>query len=358
MSPADGSMNISMPETPPPELPATPATPSPEAIPGDLLSLRQLAAALSVDPGQLSKESKRPGFPKHPTPAGVGFLVEEVRAWRQGNVRRKKIVQPSTSPAQERKAADRHEGTEAWRHEGNERGGGAGESSTRPAQEREKNSPPPSTAAEALDQSKAGGSAGESIAAEVRGVAAASCPPQVCSPQAGPMPVVGFVPPPPEPPDPEERSVLDILRSGTASPIEISRAAVQLAARRVAKAQSKGGLAPNDLESLKKSLQELRQGEAADIELGKVRGELIPIGDVKAIVGELCARLVQVCSVLENSIATELSIWLNDPKVHSWSADDRKLRVREFVAKTCAEVRTLAADEIDGLIEKASAEAE
>jgi hypothetical protein len=166
----------------------------------------------------------------------------------------------------------------------------------------------------------------------------------------------GVAPAATEPPDPKDESVLEILQSARASPLEISRAAVQLTARRVAKAHLKHGLGPNDLEALKKCLQELRQGEAADIELGQIRGSLVPLWEVKAIVGECCARLVQVCSVLENALAAELAIWMADAHMAALSADERKLIVRAFVQKTCNEIRAKDADDVVKMLAAAAGE--
>jgi hypothetical protein len=270
------------------------------APPGDLLSLRQLAAALAVDPGQLSKESRRPGFPAR---VGGLYSLGHVRQWRAGNVRQKKIS-PPTPPAQVReKKFEGVKGVKGMK-------GGAGQGRLRDA-----------------------------------------------TASAAPAPPPAFFPPPSslgEPLNAEGLAAVDVMTSAKSSALEKTEAAVALVAAQVA-ADAKGGrLTPNRLESFKKLLQELRQS-TADYRIEAIaKREWIAISDVKAIVGELCARLVQVCSMLENSIATELAIWISDPKVQSLSADDRKLKVREFVAKTCNEIRTLTADEIEKLIAKAS----
>lgn len=145
-------------------------------------------------------------------------------------------------------------------------------------------------------------------------------------------------------------ALLDVLNSPTSSALEISRAAMQLASRRVARAHRDKALGHNDFDGLKKALQELRTAEAGYIELEKQRGGLIARDDVRAIVAECCGRLVRVLGILENSIAMEFSIWLSDPKVTQMGADERTRLIRAYVAKITREARTTEADEIDLLI--------
>lgn len=58
------------------------------------LKLKELAAALGVDAGQLSRETKRAGFPCDIVAGSKLFSVDEVRAWREANIRiRPKPVQ-------------------------------------------------------------------------------------------------------------------------------------------------------------------------------------------------------------------------------------------------------------------------
>ena len=129
------------------------------------------------------------------------------------------------------------------------------------------------------------------------------------------------------------------MLSGSATAIEISRAAAQLAARSVARSALNNELNASQLDGLKKTLGELRTAEADYIELAKSQRMLIERGEVEAIVGQCCSRLVRCLGNLENSIAQEFSIWLADPKVLAMDADARGRMVRAFVAKTCGEVR-------------------
>jgi hypothetical protein len=145
---------------------------------------------------------------------------------------------------------------------------------------------------------------------------------------------------------------IQTLMSGRASAIDITRAAMQMASRRVGRAAVGGTLGANDLDGLKKTLQELRAAEASYIELETAKRGLIPRAEVLAIVGAAVGRLVRVASILENAISTEFSIWLGDPKVRDLPTDARARKVREFVAKTTADVRRMEADGVEHMIRK------
>lgn len=272
------------------------SAPDPTNSAPELLTLRGVAKALGIDAGQLSKESSRPGFPRRQVGEDIFYDADEVLRWRQSNVRRKKDPRrPSPTIPAEPRVVDRP--------------------SPAPAM-------PP-------------------------GLHRAS--PPAASPD----------PPPPAAPQLDldvDADFLRVLLSGTGTPIEISRATVQIAARRVARAHLIDRLGPNDLDGLKKALQELRTAEAGYIELEQSRRGLIPRDEVKQIIGDCCSRLVRVLSILENSIAMELSIWLADPKTAEMPAEDRARLVRGYVAKVTREARTAEADDVERLINKPQTE--
>jgi hypothetical protein len=156
-------------------------------------------------------------------------------------------------------------------------------------------------------------------------------------------------------PDPADAASIEVLMSDKASALDFSRAAAQLAARRVARAARHDTLGVNEIESLKVVLQELRNAESDYLALQARRDELIPRDTVREMVGETIARCVRDMEILENSIATEFEVWLADPVVREAPADDRARAIREFVAKTCREVRQTHADGVDALLQAAKA---
>lgn len=158
--------------------------------------------------------------------------------------------------------------------------------------------------------------------------------------------------PPPAmlPGDNADTDLLAILQSGTASALEITRATMQIASRRVARAHRENILGPNDLDGLKKSLQELRTAEAGYLELAEKSGQLIPRDQVRAIVSDCCQRLVRVAASIENALALEFAAWLADPKVAAMGADERARHIRAYVSQATRAARIQEADAIDALI--------
>jgi len=51
------------------------------------LNLSELATALGIDVGQLSRESRRKHFPSHAIEGQRGFDADEVLLWRRRNIR-------------------------------------------------------------------------------------------------------------------------------------------------------------------------------------------------------------------------------------------------------------------------------
>lgn len=147
-----------------------------------------------------------------------------------------------------------------------------------------------------------------------------------------------------------KQQFIDLMMGGEASAIEISRAAMQLASRHVAHCAKTNTLNAMDLDGLKKTLQELRTSEFDHIELQKMRRELIPREEVEEIVGAAVSRLVRCLAALENAVATEVALWLEDPKVQKMPHDDRARMVREFVGRSARAVRQLEADGVEKML--------
>ncbi|MCL2648814.1 MAG: hypothetical protein FWD61_17745 [Phycisphaerales bacterium] len=238
---------------------------------GKLVSLCSAAAAIGVDKGQLSVESKRSGFPWRHVGGEKKLIVEELIAWRNRNIRQRK--------------------PQAWR-------GGH-----------------PTSAAES--------SVGHS----------------------------------PEQVDPQDTRLIEIMMSKEASAIDISRAVMRLASRRVARLAQSDTLNAVEFDGLKKTLQELRQAEADYIELEQKKRQLIPLAEVEEVVAGCVGRLVRCFGALEATIATEASIWRSDPKVQEMSHDGFSRMVRDFVGRTCREIRTLESDGVEMLLNPSRQEA-
>lgn len=150
--------------------------------------------------------------------------------------------------------------------------------------------------------------------------------------------------------DPDDADLLAILRSRESSALDISRAMVQLVARKYAAAHARTAAGPHDIDAVKKALTELRTAESAYLELQAESGRLIPLDDVRMIVADCAARLARIASQIENTISLEFAAWLVDPAVTSMNADDRARKIRAFVSETTRALRIQEADSIDKLI--------
>lgn len=142
------------------------------------------------------------------------------------------------------------------------------------------------------------------------------------------------------------------MESGSASALDISRAAMHLASRRVAYAAVAGSLGMSELDDLKKTLQELRQAEADYIALGEAQARLIDRGIAMQIVGGMAGRLVRCFSLLENTLVGQIEIWLADPSIKALPTDDRRRQIREYIARAGHEIRSQEADDVDALIDQ------
>ena len=143
------------------------------------------------------------------------------------------------------------------------------------------------------------------------------------------------------------------------SALDTSRAMVKfLVAQVAATAESGGCVSPEEVDAVKKHLQELRQAEADYVRLEEERGNLVPVAEVLAIVGESAARLVRCLEAVENNIATEFSLWLADPAVAAMGQDERARKIREYVAKVCRAVRQRESDDVRKLLADAKKEAD
>ncbi len=140
------------------------------------------------------------------------------------------------------------------------------------------------------------------------------------------------------------------LVSSGADPVQISRGLVQLLARKISAGISTGTLDADDLEHVKKLMAELRQQESDSLDLQERRRELVPIALVERVCGALASKLVIAAGTIENSIATEFSVWLADPKLKDMDSDARAKLVRDFAAKVCRDVRTAEAEDVKKLI--------
>ena len=151
----------------------------------------------------------------------------------------------------------------------------------------------------------------------------------------------------------DAKNFVALVKRGDAKALDITRSVVQLVAGQIADSALAGTLSSDEVESIKKALQELRQAESDYTDLARRQGELIPLDTVRAVVGESASRLVRCLQTVENSIATEFSLWLADPAVAAMGQDERARKVRIFVAGVCRSVRQRESEDIRRMLAEA-----
>lgn len=145
------------------------------------------------------------------------------------------------------------------------------------------------------------------------------------------------------PAETEDRAAecLRALREAT-EPVELARAGMQLAAERVAQAFEGGGSMASELPNLTKAVTAMRLAEAAAIELGQKRGELIP-KDVAMISGAAIAQgFVRALQGLETSLAAQVEVWLSNASFRERRTAERRREVTAWIRDQGAAVRSNA----------------
>jgi hypothetical protein len=140
------------------------------------------------------------------------------------------------------------------------------------------------------------------------------------------------------------------LLSGDASPLEISRAAVQLAARTYGQGLTSGSVGARALDELKRALEELRRGEEDYLSLEIRRGVLIPRDVAKAVAGGLAGRLVQVLNNVESILGTQVEIWIGDVDFRDLTTEKRRRQVQDWFSAQARSLREMEAKEIEAMV--------
>ena len=166
-----------------------------------------------------------------------------------------------------------------------------------------------------------------------------------------PLPTSAIEPEPVRELSPQEIELLAVLENPQASSIDRAAAGFRLAGLAVANAYRAGQVSPQQLESLKKQGEELRKSEDAYLALAQKRGDLIERSVAKTVAGQIAQRLVQLLSNLENTLATQLEIWRDDKSFSAAPTDTRQRLVRAWFADQAKQIRRLAADDFEAMIQ-------
>lgn len=143
-------------------------------------------------------------------------------------------------------------------------------------------------------------------------------------------------------PAPVDAADKAILAAG-GDPVELARAAVRVASKRLSESGSAGAL-----EDLREALAELGKTEKRFLDLAKEKGELIPLGDAKASCAKLGRVFVGALDRVKAKLATQVEAWRGEPLGPDGTA--RAVAVHAWFDKLVDFERRVTADEIDKLI--------
>lgn len=147
--------------------------------------------------------------------------------------------------------------------------------------------------------------------------------------------------------------LLQELLAGAGDPRAIARAAMILAARQVAQQAQRGAIGPQQLDSVKKSLEELRRSEEAWIDIETRRGQLIERDVARAVCGMMAQRLKDLLDRYINSAATQFEQWnQNSAFCLPANTGGRAREIRVWMENLAFEVRSMEVNAIDAMIEK------
>lgn len=146
---------------------------------------------------------------------------------------------------------------------------------------------------------------------------------------------------------------LQVLEAGT-DPVAIARTAMRIASRQLAEAgpREKRG----SLESLKRTLEELRRTDQGFMAIARERGELIDLEIAKTLVGEAVTRAIRVLERYEVLLASKIESLLADATFAALSPEERARSVRSWAREQTYSLRTMQADELDRMIAAEAAE--
>lgn len=139
--------------------------------------------------------------------------------------------------------------------------------------------------------------------------------------------------------EPEDRKVLSEARD----PLDVARAAMRLASRRLADAGPKES--SRALEDVKRSVEELRRTEEGYVKLALQRGELVERSVAKAVIGAFGRRFVLALERLESRVASQVELWIADPAFVAATVDERGNVVYAWVKRQTSQARLAETEE-------------
>lgn len=153
-------------------------------------------------------------------------------------------------------------------------------------------------------------------------------------------------------PDAPTLAVLDALSTST-DPLELSRCATQLSARRLADAYRRGLAGGNEAGDLKRALEEQRRMEADYLDLAVKRGELVPRATLAVVAGGLARYMLRALEEVEAMLSPQVEQWTKGKAFRKRTTDGRRREVQAWTRKRTREIREAAAEQLEAIVEAA-----
>lgn len=149
----------------------------------------------------------------------------------------------------------------------------------------------------------------------------------------------------------EAEAYLGLLEAG-ADPLEMCRAAMQLAGLRMAESFRRGGRMARELPDFIKAQDALRKAEASRLKLDEQKGLLVSV-DVARVAGAALARgFVRALTNIETGLTAQIESWLGDEKMRAMDAKERARIIRDWVKRQSHESRNLARDGLGKVLDE------
>jgi hypothetical protein len=100
-------------------------------------------------------------------------------------------------------------------------------------------------------------------------------------------------------------------------------------------------------------MEEHRRAESEWVDLARARGELVERTVALATMGSYVTTLVRILDALENRIAVQVEIWIDDAAFRALPSADRQRAARAWFAAEAFALRQATTDEIARKLESA-----
>jgi len=135
-----------------------------------------------------------------------------------------------------------------------------------------------------------------------------------------------------------------------ATPVEVARAALRIAAHSLGQAAERGEVRAKDLDGMKKTLDGLRMAEKDYLKLQQDKGNIVTRDQAAEVAAWVAERGVEALRSMTARLVSQVSMWFADPAFVSADQGERQRLVEEWAEKRERQVREVAARKFESLL--------